>query len=924
MGINRDKKMASRDFAAKWQGRGYEKGDTQQFWIELASRVFGMDDTTAELQFEVPVRGSTTQFVDVLIPSTRVLVEQKSLDKDLSKPIRQSDGSELTPFEQAKKYIAGLPLSQHPRWIVVSNFAEFHIHDMETPRREPQVVKLSDLEREWYLLLPLFQSDRQRLEREQQVSFQAGELVGKLYSMLLEQYLDPESPHSLRSLNVLCVRLVFCLYAEDADIFERDLFHDYLDNFKNPTSVRQALIELFVALDTPEEKRDPYIDPTLSRFPYVAGGLFAERDIEVPRFTPEIITVLLEKASLGFDWSMISPTIFGAVFESTINPETRRKGGMHYTSIENIHKVIDPLFLDDLTAQLDAILAIKAEKTRRQRLHEYQQHLASLTFLDPACGSGNFLTETYLSLRRLENRAITAMAHRHQMTLDIDNPIRVKIEQMHGLELNDFAVTVAKTALWISEAQMMRETERIVNRQIDLLPLKDYANIRCGNALTLDWNEVKAADELNYIMGNPPFVGARLMSKEQKADIETVFGKKWHGVGNMDYVTCWFMQAARMMRQNTKIATALVATNSIAQGEQVALLWKRLSTDYGAEITFAHRTFRWDSEATSKAHVHCVIVGFEIGHNASKRLIFDDGVLAVAQHINAYLMNDSDVWVESRKTPISADVPQMGIGNKPIDGGNYLFTRDEMLDFVKREPKSETYFRQWLGAEEFIHRRPRYCLWLGACSPAELRKMPLAMERIKAVRELRLASKSAGTQKLAERPTRFHVENMPEGNSIIVPRVSSEKREYVPMGFITPDILASDSVHLIPNATLYHFGVLTSSLHNEWLRAVGGRLEMRFRYSKDVVYNNFPWPSCEVEQQERIAECARAILSAREECAAASLADLYDPLVMPQRLRSAHRECDKAVLRAYGIPTGATRQQMLARLFELYREKCGM
>ena len=606
------------------------------------------------------------------------------------------------------------------------------------------------------------------------------------------------------------------------------------------------------------------------------------------------------------------------MFESTLNPNTRRSGGMHYTSIENIHKVIDPLFLNDLRQELDTILEEKVERQRQKKLDAYQDKLASLTFLDPACGSGNFLTETYLSLRRLENEVIRERHHGQSFfSFDAENIIKVSIQQFYGIEINDFAVAVATTALWISEAQMLRETERIIKHEIDFLPLKSYTNIHEGNALRMDWQSLVPAN-LNYIMGNPPFVGARMMSSEQKQDVLDIFGEKWKNVGNLDYVCCWYKKAAELMKDKPQARAALVSTNSICQGEQVANLWQPLMAD-GLQVNFAHRTFRWDSEATLKAHVHCVIVGFSYFDN-KERLIYDADKTIKVGNINGYLIDAPNVFIESRQHPV-CNVPEIGIGNKPIDGGFYLFSEEERDEFIKTEPISIAYFRPFLGATEFLHNTPRYCLWLGNCSPAELRKMPHCLERIAAVREYRLSSNSAGTRKLADTPTRFHVENMPETTYILVPRHSSENRRYVPMGFLSPDILTSDAVQIIPDATLYHFGILESNVHMAWMRAVCGRLEMRYRYSKDVVYNNFPWPNPTNEQKARIEETAQAILDARALYPDSSLADLYDELTMPSELRTAHQNNDRAVMHAYGFDVKTMTESLcVAELFKRYQE----
>ena len=916
---------AARQFFYKWNGKGREDEDARSYWIDVLVNIMGVERVTDRVDFEKKVVGpdGNTKRIDVYIPETHVLIEQKSLGIALDRP--QAGHGGMTPYEQAKMYDNGLPHSEKARWIVTSNFAEIWIYDMEEKRPEPVKLTLSDLQSKYHMLGFLVNQETKKVTEEMQLSLQAGELVGKIYDAFLKQYKHPDDPETLKSLNKLCVRIVFCLYAEDAAVFGcRGMFHDYMAQF-DARSARGGLKRLFGVLNQKQEDRDDYLaddDPLLAAFPYVNGGLFADDDIEIPSFTDEILDLILRKASDDFDWSGISPTIFGAVFESTLNPETRRAGGMHYTSIENIHKVIDPLFLDGLKAELEEIKAIAVARTQERRLRQFQDKLASLTWLDPAAGSGNFLTESYLSVRRLENEVLVLLTH-GQISFGLEgvSPIKVSIGQFYGIEINDFAVTVARTALWIAENQMMKQTEDIVHMSLDFLPLKTNANIVEANALRIDWNDVVPKEKLNYIMGNPPFVGARLMSVSQKEDVLSIFGAKWQNVGNLDYVTCWYKLAADMMRDTT-VRAALVSTNSVTQGEAVANLWKPLM-ESGVHIDFAYRTFRWDSEAAIKAHVHCVIVGFSVAPYDKPKLIFENENCRTVNHINGYLIDAEDVFVESRKHPL-CDVPEIGIGNKPIDGGFYLFKKDEMEAFVKAEPSSKDYFRQWYGSDEFINRRPRYCLWLGDCSPSELRKMPECMKRVQAVRDYRLASPSAGTRKLADRPTRFHVENMPKGNYIIIPEVSSEKRRYVPMGFMTPDVLSSNLVKLIPNANLFHFGVLTSNVHMSWMRTVCGRLKSDYRYSKDIVYNNFPWPDPTDAQRAKIEQTAQAILDARALYPDASLADLYDELTMPPELRKAHQANDRAVMQAYGMPIKETDEAAcVAWLMRLYQEKTG-
>ena len=963
--------QAAAEFAERWKGRGYERGESQPFWIDLLSNVFGIETPSdGFILFEDHRMVDASNFIDGRIPSTRVLIEQKSLGKDLRAGIRQSDGSILNPFLQARRYVVSLPVSEHPRWIVTCNFSEFLVYDMEQPNGEPEQILLENLGKEYYRLMFLVDAKNEHLSKEMQVSMQAGEIVGKIYEALLKQY-DDDSPEALRWLNILCVRIVFCLYAEDASVFTHDQFHDYLARYE-AEDLRRALRDLFEVLNTPQEKRSKYLKDDLKAFPYTNGGLFEEQ-IEIPQFTEELKQTILQNASLDFDWSEISPTIFGAVFESTLNPETRRSGGMHYTSIENIHKVIDPLFLNDLRRELDEILEEKVEKQRQKKLDAYQDRLASLTFLDPACGSGNFLTETYLSLRRLENEVIRER-HHGQSFLGFEevNPIKVSIQQFYGIEINDFAVTVATTALWISEAQMLRETEKIIRRDIDFLPLKSYTNIREGNALRMDWdiieipsgvptihaknvhlivepkrelasepiveyndinvvtpnfdgkaipNTLRYQIPINYIIGNPPFVGYSLQSKEQKDDILNIFvdgkGKPFKTAGKIDYVAGWYYKAAQLIRGTTTRA-ALVSTNSITQGEQVAAIWKPLKEMFGIHIDFAHRTFRWDSEAKLKAHVHCVIVGFSCVD--VPKVIYDGNKEKKVENINEYLIDAPDVYLDNRKQPL-CKVPTMVTGNRPADGGHLIIEAEDYSAFISQEPQAKPYIKQLLGAAEFINNKKRWCLWLVGVSPSVLRQMPLVMKRIEACKKDRENAPDEGRRRLAMIPHLFREQLNPETYTI-VPAVSSERRLYVPIGFLPSDTIPTNLVQIIPNAQLYHFGILESNVHMAWMRAVCGRLKSDYRYSKDVVYNNFPWPSPTDEQKAKIEKTAQAILDARAKYPDSSLADLYDELTMPVELRKAHQDNDRAVMQAYGFPVKSsfTESQCVAELFKLYKE----
>ena len=904
-----------------WEGKGYEKGQCQPFWLSLLRDVLGVEHPEQFITFEDQVHLDHTSFIDGMISATHVMVEQKGLGKDLNAPIKQSDGSLLSPFQQAKRYASELPYSQRPRYIVTSNFAEFYIYDMENPQGEPQVLLLKDLPKEYYRLKFLTDTGDAHIQKEMEISIQAGQLVGKLYDALVKKYKQPMDEQAMQSLNILCVRLVFCLYAEDAGVFNHLQFHDYLAKF-NKSNVRLALIELFKTLNTKVADRDQYMDETLMAFPYVNGGLFADESVIIPQLDESIVDLILNDCSVGFDWSEISPTIFGAVFESTLNPETRRKGGMHYTSIENIHKVIDPLFLDDLKEEFEQIKSQPNTKKRDRALTDFQNKLACLKFLDPACGSGNFLTETYICLRKLENEVISLLQQGEMVLVAEENPIKVSISQFYGIEINDFAVTVSMTALWIAESQMMKATEGIVHMDLDFLPLKTNAYIIEGNALRMDWNRVVPASELNYIMGNPPFVGYSNQSVEQKQDMLSVYvdekNKPYKTAGKIDYVSGWYFKASAYI-QNTTIRCAFVSTNSITQGEQVASVWKPLYERFNIHIDFAWRTFKWDSESTEKAAVHVVIIGFSSADNEKIKCLFEGSSYKKAQNINPYLTDSVNVFIEKRTTPLS-DVPKMVTGNRPADGGHLIIEADDYDEFIAKEPNAVRFIKMFVGSDEFINNKKRYCLWLVGVSPAELRSMPLVMERINACRMDRLNG-AEDRKKLADTPSLFRETKCSKSFYLVVPKVSSENRRYVPIGYVSPEIICSDLVFIILDATLYHFGILTSNVHMAWMRAVAGRLEMRYRYSKDIVYNNFPWPEPTGEQRAKIEQTAQAILDARAKYPDSSLADLYDELTMPPELRKAHQNNDKAVMEAYGFDyKNMTESQCVAELMKLYQK----
>lgn len=919
-----EQRKAAKFFAEQWKNKGYEKGESQSFWLQLLQDVFGVENVSQFIRFEDTVHiDKATGFIDAFIDKTKVLIEQKSVDKDLRKAIKQSDGSLLNPFQQAKRYSAELPYDDRPRWIITCNFKSFLVYDMNNPNGEPEEILLKDLHKEYFRLQFLVDSKSDHIKKEEELSFKAGELVGNLYDAFSKQYLNLENEQSQKDLNELCVRLVFCLYAEDAGLFGRkNVFHDYLAKYEDLNAMRKALIELFKILDTPLNKRDPYLEDDLNQFPYVNGGLFSNENIEIPTFTQEIRDIILARASDDFDWSEISPTIFGAVFESTLNPETRRSGGMHYTSIENIHKVIDPLFLDELREKLNEAEAYKNEKTRNEKLREFQNYIASLNFFDPACGSGNFLTETYLSLRRMENEAIAAIAQ-ERLTLDLDgtsSTIKVSIQQFYGIEINDFAVKVAKTALWIAEAQMWNETRKIVSsigNIGDFLPLESYNNIYEGNAIRVDWNVILSNIKCDYIMGNPPFLGTKLMTDEQRIDRNLIFQSDDYG--KLDYVCCWYKKVADYTK-GTLIKSALVSTNSICQGEQVPLLWKLLFRQ-GITINFCHKTFRWDSEASIKARVHCIIVGFSYVNNKNK-YIYDNGKITMATNINGYLIDGPNIFIDkSQKSLFGA--PEMIKGSQLIDGGFYVFDENEKDAFVKKYPISEKYFYKYINADSFLNNRDtKYCLCLKNCSPEIIKSCQGIYDRVQKVYEYRYNSTAESTHKLKDRPHEFFITNIPHGNSLLVPVVSSERRKYIPIGFIDEGVIYTNATNYVDNATLYDFGILISNVHMAWMKTFCGRLKSDYRYSKDLIYNTFPLPNASFEQKQKIEKTAQLILDARAKYFNSSLSDLYDEITMPPELRRAHQLNDAAVMEAYGFPVKSTftESNCVSELMKLYQE----
>ena len=895
---------AARQFFYRWQNKGKEDEHARSYWIELLQDIMGVEDVTQRVEFEKKLVGAdgNTKRIDVYIPETRVLIEQKSLGIPLDKPQAGHNGQ--TPYEQAKYYDNYLPFNEKARWIVLSNFSEIWVYDMNMKVPVPMKLTLADLQSKYHVLDFLVNKETKKITEEVELSKAAGELVGKIRDRFLTQYNDPLAKRTQKSLNILCVRLVFCFYAEDAGLFgKKDAFCSYLMQYQ-PKDMRGALIELFRTLDTPlDERADLYLSDELAAFPYVNGGLFSDENIVIPKITQEIKDALIESSK--FDWSKISPTIFGAVFESTLNPETRRAGGMHYTSIENIHKVIDPLFLDELKEELKEIEQIAVPAARKKKLDTFQKKLSGLVFLDPACGSGNFLTETYISLRRLENRVLMLkiaddkkiVTGQISFGFNEGSPIQVSIHQFYGIEINDFAVAVAQTALWIAESQMMKETEDIIHASMDFFPLKEYKGITEGNALRIDWAKVVPVEKLSYIMGNPPFVGLSLRSKAQQEDMDIVFPDNKRA-GRLDYVAAWYKKASIYIH-GTPVQVAFVSTNSICQGEQVPILWEDILQTQGMCINFAYRTFVWDSEASDKAAVHCVIVGFGYLSRINK-ILFDGEKATIVSRINGYLVEADNVFIALRGKPLTG-LPKLVQGNKPWDGGYLILSSDERAELIEKYPEAEKLIRPYIGSYEFINRKTRYCLWLKGVAPSEYKKIPPIMERLSHVAEIRRKTKTVAVQAQAETPMLFSQIRQPDSDYIMVPETSSSNRRYIPIGFMNKDVIASNSTLVATNATLFLFGVLTSNVHMSWMRTVSGRLKSDYRYSPSV-YNNFPWPDPTSDQKLRIEQTAQGILDARALYPDSSLAELYDPLTMPPGLLKAHQRNDAAVMQAYGMP----------------------
>ena len=911
------RRLAAEKFANEWQGHGHEDEDDQTYWNQFLQEVMGISRVHHEIDYQkkVKIGGHGTKRIDAYIPSSKVLIEQKSLGIDLDRPAPQSDGELLTPYEQARRYAQNLPRAEMPNYIIISNFESLRVYDCrEDYNQAPAAtVTLEELPDNLKVFDFIIREITEQIAKEEVANREAAARIGDLYRKIAAQYPDLEAAR--HDLSVLMVRILFCLYAEDSGLFDTDQFSNYLKaHAADLASLRHALIDVFAVLSTPPKSRAANLDfnDALVQFPYVNGGLF-ESEIQIPTLTDDIKLELLVSCA-NFNWVDISPVIFGSIFESILSGDERRAGGMHYTSPANIHKVIDPLFLDGLRSELNAA---GHDKTK---LLSLQDKMASLKFLDPACGSGNFLTQTYIDLRRMENDLIERLHADGQTGLDFDTSsfIKVNVGQFYGIEINDFAVSVASTALWIADHQANQETSRILDHPYINLPLKKLHNIICENALRYDWNNLLPAEECNYVMGNPPFVGHQWRTVEQQEDMEIAFSDlEQHG--KLDFVCAWYAVAARYTK-GSDIKAALVSTNSICQGESVAILWKYLFAK-SIKIIFAWQTFIWNSEAKDQAHVHCVIVGFSYKDTAEKFIYNSDGQQLV-KNINGYLVDAPDVFIENRSKPVNADVPEMTKGNQPTDGGYLILSPEERVEFLENYPEKDYLIKLYLGGREFIRGEERYCFWLFNVNPKEYASIPEIRSRLKAVRDFRLTSPTASVQADAETPALFTQIRQPENSYLVIPEVSSQTRKYIPIGYLSSDVIASNKLRFIPTDSLYIFGLLCSQIHNAWMRVVSGRLKSDYSYSPSV-FNSFVFPDATDEQSQEIERLAQAILDARANYPESSLADLYDPLTMPPDLLRAHKTLDKAVEKAYGVRFNGNEEKVVAHLFKLYSKKVG-
>ena len=908
LGWNEIKQRAVQ-FSREWAGETREEAEAKSFW-DAFFNVFGIPRRSVAT-FEEPVRklGGQYGYID-LFWKGRLLVEHKSQGKSL-------DRAESQAFEYLQSLATEGRHDEIPRYVIVTDFDRLALYDLEPEdvRDLPLFcglhvqrveIRVKDLHRHVRLFGFIPGYKVRTFDQEDPINIKAAEVMGRLHDAMAA------GGYTGHALERFLVRVLFCLFSEDTGIFDPNAFTEYIENQTRPdgSDLGMNLARLFQVLDTPREQRQKNLDERLLGMPYVNGGLFSET-LPLADMNAEMRDALVR--CTGFDWSRISPAVFGSLFQSIMQPEERRQIGAHYTSERDILKLVHALFLDDLRAEFETL------KHDRRKLPAFHQKLGTLKFFDPACGCGNFLVITYRELRLLELEVLDALGYGGQAVTDISLLVRVDVDQMFGIEIEEWPARIAETALWLMDHQMNLLLAEKFGQYFVRLPLKKSARIVNDNALRLNWRCVINPAECSYILGNPPFVGAKFQDDEQRKDMAAVAGAV-KNYGLLDYVTAWYFKAADFIK-DTPVRVGFVSTNSITQGEQVGVLWNALFAQ-GMKIIFGHRTFPWQSEARGKAHVHVVMIGFAQSFNGTKRIYEEaDGVTTVtaAKNISPYLIEGSDTAILNRSTPLCG-VPAIGIGNKPIDGGNYLFTPEEKTAFLAAEPAAAPYFRRWLGSEEFINGIERWCLLLKDCPPDQLRRMPEAVKRVEAVRKVRQESKSLPTKKLAATPTRFHVENFPTTPFLVIPEVSSERRQYIPMAFMSPEeAVCSNKVRLLPSATLYHFGVLTSAMHMDWMRHVTGRLKSDYQYSVKLVYNNFPWPTEVADKKKAAVEAAaQAVLDVRAKYTTSTLADLYDPTTMPPDLVKAHADLDRAVDRCYRASPFTSDRQRVEFLFALY------
>jgi len=891
-------------FSREWAAETRETAEAKSFW-DAFFNVFGMS-RRAVASFEEPVRSlaGTYNRID-LFWKGRLLAEHKSAGKDLDKAKSQA-------FDYVQDLLREGRAIDVPRYVTVTDFARLQLYDLEDAAAPGHLVAdfpLKEFHRHVKHFAFVAGYKQHAFAEEPAVNVAAADLMARLADILE----DAGYPNHQRQ--VFLVRLLFCLFANDTGIFDSNSF-DLLIHESAPDGkdLGPRLAEFFETLDLPREQRQTTLDEALAALPYVNGGLFAA-PLPVAHFNAAMREALLE--ATRFDWSRISPAVFGALFQGVMEPRARRQIGAHYTSEANILKVIRPLFLDDLREER------RKAGANRAALEKLHAKLAALKFLDPACGCGNFLVIAYRELRALENDLLATLHGGTQGIVDVGQLARVNVDQFHGIEIDEWPARIAEVAMWLMDHLMNRDLAEKLGQYFARLPLTKAPHILCANALRTDWKELLPPQECAYVMGNPPFVGSRMKNAEQKQEIHELFPNT-KDCGDLDYVTCWYMKAAQYI-QGTMIECAFVSTNSISQGVQVGILWQSLAT-YGLHLNFAHRTFAWKSEARGKAHVHVVIIGFSTVDRANKVLfeyedIQGEPLKLTVKNISPYLLDAPFVFATRQVTPI-CPVPEIFFGNMPIDGGNYLFTEADKNELIAKEPTAAKYFRPYVGADEFLNGGARFCLWLKDANPAELRKCPTILQRIQNVRDLRLKSTAKATRQKAETPQLFFFVSHPDSAYILIPGVSSEHRKYVPIGFMDANTIASNLVHIIPNATLYHFGILTSAMHMAWMRQVAGRLESRYRYSGNIVYNTFPWPEkITDERRTEIERLAQAVLDERAQHLAkgATLADLYDPVTMPPGLAKAHAALDRAVDRAYRAAPFETERARVEHLFARYQ-----